>query len=87
MVGNNSIMNSDVMAIVNYINYKCKRCGEEFDCDVGKINFSNMKSNNWRPRFEKEIKCPNCGVRTFDEVELTECGQTQLTGLWLADKG
>jgi len=67
------------------IHYECKRCKKEFDCDVGKIDFNDMQSNNWRPKFEKDIICPNCGKRTFDEVDLTELGQSQLTELYFKD--
>ncbi len=64
------------------INFKCKRCDEVFDFDVGTINFELV---NERPQFEHEIECPNCGGLTLDEVELTELGQSQLTELWWID--
>lgn len=32
-----------------------------------------------------QIKCPNCGALTLDEVKLTEIGQTELTELYLKD--
>lgn len=64
------------------INFQCKRCDKEFDCDVGKINFELVDG---RPQFEHEIVCPNCGKLTLDEVELTELGQSQLTELWWID--
>ncbi len=64
------------------INFKCNRCDEVFDCDVGEINFELV---NWRPQFEREIVCPNCGKLTLDDVELTEFGQSQLTELWWID--
>ena len=58
------------------INFKCKNCKNVFDSDVGKIeiNYSTM-----RPEFENSIHCPNCGIRTIDEILLTELGQTQMT--------
>jgi len=65
-----------------FINFQCKKCNQEFDFDVGKINFELV---NERPQFENQIKCPNCGPLTLDEVWLTELGQTQLTELQLED--
>jgi len=53
-----------------------------FDFDVGKISFELVDD---RPQFENQIKCPNCGVLTLDEVELTEISQTELTELYLKD--
>jgi len=38
-----------------------------------------------RPRFEKDIVCPRCGVLTMDEVELTEVGQTQLSAVFFTE--
>ena len=38
-----------------------------------------MNEQTFRPDFEKPIACPKCGVRTIDEVFLTELGQSQLT--------
>ena len=55
------------------LNFSCKKCKKIFDCDVGKITFSA------KPKFEKEIICPKCGVISIDNVLLTEIGQTQLT--------
>ncbi len=49
---------------------------------MGEINFELV---NWRPQFEREIVCPNCGKLTLDDVELTEFGQSQLTELWWID--
>ena len=66
------------------INFKCKKCGKYFNCDVGEISF---KLVNRRPQFGKEIRCKSCGVLTMDEVELTELGQSQLTELQLRDSG
>lgn len=62
------------------INFKCKKCGQEFNYDVGKINFELV---NQRPQFEREMQCNSCGELTLDEVELTEFGQSQLTELYL----
>lgn len=59
------------------LNFKCKGCKRYFDCDVGKISFPPKQE---RPRFEKNIICPGCGIRSMDEVELSELGQTQLGG-------
>ena len=45
---------------------------------------TKCKSKN-RPRFEKGIVCPRCGVLTMDEAELTELGQTQLGAVFMAE--
>ncbi len=64
------------------LNFLCTKCRKEFDCDVGKISFP-IEEN--RPRFEKGIVCPKCGVLTMDDVELTELGQTQLGAVFMAE--
>ena len=53
------------------INFRCKKCGKNFDFEVGKIAFGEKLG------FENKIKCEDCGVLTLDEVELTELGQRQ----------
>jgi len=58
------------------INFECKGCHQEFDCDVGDIG---IDEKTLRPDFEKSIICPRCGQRTIDEVLLTELGQSQMT--------
>ena len=58
------------------INFECKRCNSIFDSDVGTIEINEQ---TFRPDFEKPIMCPKCGVRTIDEVFLTELGQSQMT--------
>jgi predicted nucleic-acid-binding Zn-ribbon protein len=58
------------------INFECKKCNERFDAEVGIIK---MNEQTFRPDFEKAITCPKCGVRTIDEVFLTELGQSQMT--------
>ncbi len=58
------------------INFECKGCKIEFDCEMGKIGINEQ---TWRPNFEKPIICPRCGERTMDEVLLTEIGQGQMT--------
>ena len=64
------------------LNFLCKKCRKEFDCDVDKISFP-IGGN--RPRFEKNIVCPRCGILTMDEVELREHGQTQLGAVFMAE--
>lgn len=64
------------------LNFLCKKCRREFDCDVGKISFPIEET---RPRFEKDIVCPRCGILTMDEVELTEPGQTQLSAVFFTE--
>ena len=58
------------------INFKCKKCRKEFNCDVGKISLNNEEM---RPVFEKNIICPSCGKLSINEVLLTELGQSQMT--------
>ena len=58
------------------INFECKKCHKEFDCEMGKIGTNEI---TMRPDFEKPIVCPRCGDRTMDEVLLTELGQSQMT--------
>jgi len=58
------------------INFECKKCSCIFDSDVGIIR---MNEQTFRPIFENPIMCPKCGVRTIDEVFLTEMGQSQMT--------
>jgi len=70
------------MEIKSIINFKCVKCGEEFDFDVGRITFPPA-TPDMRPKFEKEIVCKNCGILSMDDVELTELGQGQLTELFL----
>jgi len=64
------------------LNFLCRKCREEFDCNVGKISFPVGEN---RPRFEMNIVRPRCGVLTMDEVELTELGQTQLGAVFMAE--
>ncbi|MCK4326432.1 hypothetical protein KAW55_06720 [bacterium] len=40
-----------------------------------------------RPKFENDLECGQCGKLTIDEVELTELGQTQMTGLFFKSEG
>ncbi len=58
------------------INFECKKCGSIFNTDVGEIK---MNEETFRPEFEKSLMCPKCGIRTIDEVLLTELGQSQMT--------
>ncbi len=58
------------------INFECKKCGSIFNTDVGEIK---MNEETFRPVFEKTLMCPKCGIRTIDEVLLTELGQSQMT--------
>ncbi len=58
------------------INFECKGCKMEFDCEMGTIG---INESTMRPNFEKPIVCPRCGEKTMDEVLLTELGQSQLT--------
>ena len=58
------------------INFQCKKCRQEPDCEIGKIG---MNEQTMRPDFEKPIVCPRCGQRTMDEVLLTEPCQGHMT--------
>lgn len=58
------------------INFECKKCCREFDCEVGEISLS---ADGMRPVFEKNIICPRCGELSTDDVFLTELGQSQMT--------
>jgi len=63
------------------LNFVCKKCGEEFESDVGKIS---SPVGEERPHFEKNIVCPRCGSLSMDETELTELGQTRLTEVFMS---
>ncbi len=58
------------------INFECKKCNNTFDCEMGQIG---INESTMRPKFEKDIICPQCGKLTMDDVFLTEIGQTQMT--------
>lgn len=64
------------------INFRCKRCWDYFDFDVGSISFELVDE---RPQFENQIKCECCGILTLDEVELTELGQSQLSEIFFRE--
>jgi hypothetical protein len=64
--------------LLNVVNFMCKDCKSEFDYNVGKVTFPTDQD---RPSFEKEIHCPKCGIRTLDQIELTERGQTMLSDI------
>lgn len=59
------------------VNFKCKKCNKEFDCEVGNTTFGE------RLGFEHPIICEKCGILTLDEVELTELVQSQVGELFL----
>lgn len=58
------------------INFKCKKCNNVFDCDIGEVS---INEETIRPDFSKDICCPACGKLSIDDVLLTEVGQSQLT--------
>lgn len=58
------------------INFECRKCHREFDCEVGAVTVS---AESGRPQFENALACPSCGTVSMDEVWLTEMGQGQLT--------
>lgn len=58
------------------IEFECKKCGGIFARDVGKLS---LPEDSLLPQFEKAIICPKCGIRSIDDVFLTELGQSQLT--------
>ncbi len=73
---NHWIANKETMRGVMKINFKCKKCKNTFDCEMGIIG---VNESTMRPKFEKDIICPRCGKLTMDDVFLTEIGQTQMT--------
>jgi hypothetical protein len=58
------------------ISFECKKCRKEFHCEMGKIGINEQ---TLRTDFERPIICPHCGIKTMDEVLLTELGQSQMT--------
>lgn len=66
------------------IKFECNKCGEDFDCEVGKITFPDKI--NEKLGFEKDIICPNCGKLEEDEIFLSEYGQTQISQLYFKDE-
>ena len=58
------------------IEFKCKKCSNIFTCDIGEATISE---ESFRPEFEKDITCPNCGKLSINDILLTEKGQGQLT--------
>jgi hypothetical protein len=62
------------------IEFECKKCRGIFAFDVGKVS---LPEDSLLPKFEKAIICPRCGVRSIDDVFLTELGQSQLTQVTL----
>lgn len=69
----------------NVINFLCLKCGIEFDCDVGEIDFT---MEDGMPGYEHSIVCSRCGAKYTgegdnfsDNFELTEIGQSQMTEL------
>ncbi len=62
------------------INFQCKKCLEEFDCETERITFGDILD------FEKEIICPKCGKLNKDELWLTELGQTQIGELYFSEE-
>lgn len=68
------------------IDFECMKCGQLFDCDVGKITFPPA-IHGMRPKFENDLECGQCGILTMDDVELTKLGQTQMTDLFFKSEG
>lgn len=63
------------------LDFVCKKCQQNFVCDVGDISFP-IESE--RPHFQKNIVCLTCGIRSMDDVKLTELGQTQLSLVFMS---
>src|SRR3989338_1200684 len=70
----------DLLNSMALINFQCKKCRTEFDCETGRITFGNILD------FEDDIICPKCGKLNKDEVELTELGQTQIGEIYLSEE-
>jgi hypothetical protein len=58
------------------ITFECKKCHKIFKCDVGLVS---VPEGSNRPHFEKRLLCPTCGEVAYEDVRLTELGQSQLT--------
>lgn len=58
------------------LNFKCKKCKRMFDFETGNIVYGDVLG------FENKPECPNCGKLELNELELTEYGQTLVTGLF-----
>ena len=61
------------------INFQCKKCNNEFDCETGKITLGNILD------FERDIICSKCGKLNKENIWLTELGQTQIGELYLSE--
>ncbi|MBI2629857.1 hypothetical protein HYW76_02035 [Candidatus Pacearchaeota archaeon] len=61
------------------INFQCKKCRNEFDCETGKITFGNILD------FEKDIICSKCGKLNKENIWLTELGQTQIGEIFFSE--
>ena len=64
------------------INFECKKCNHEFDCEMGKIG---IDESSMRPTFESNIVCPRCGVLTMDDVFRGE--YSSRPAVWLSPRG
>lgn len=65
------------------INFKCKKCGNELDFEVGKIYFPTNVDD--KLNFEYDVICEYCGKVTINDLELTELGQTQVSMLYFSE--
>ena len=73
----------------NIINFYCKSCKSDFDCNVGKVDFPIEKD---MPEYERAVICSSCKAeyvsnkdKFSDKFELTELGQSQMTALFFED--
>ena len=58
------------------INFECRDCNNIFDYNVGNIS---QRSDEMYPNFENAVNCSSCGIRTVEQLYLTELGQSQMT--------
>ncbi len=73
----------------NLLHFYCKKCQEDFYCDVGKVEFPIGQEE---PLFERVIRCGRCKTHWknnegefVEKFELTEIGQSLLTELFMGD--
>ena len=71
----------DLVFLDNILNFKCKKCKTVFDYDVGEVTFPSSQKT---PSFERDIHCSKCGIRSIDQIELTELGQTLLSEIFFS---
>lgn len=62
------------------INFRCEHCKDEFDFNVGDVEFLMP---DVKPVFQNRVTCPSCGELKEGQYTLTEIGQTDLTKIFM----